>query len=167
MTQGIGGWGITFVPSVIYELGMTDTAAAQVMTMPPYTLGFVILVSLVSLAACVQNKWISAFHAAAGLGVTQVICCILLVTVTDRIGKYILVMVATACRQSFFPILWPERIRAATGASAAGFAIGVTNVSTLTLLACRSDSRLTIPGLVPAHGHHRFPDIQRKVRTDL
>jgi hypothetical protein len=33
-THGIGGWGISFVlPTVIYELGISDTAIAQVMTM--------------------------------------------------------------------------------------------------------------------------------------
>lgn len=34
ITHGIGGWGITFVlPTVIYELGISNTAIAQVMTM--------------------------------------------------------------------------------------------------------------------------------------
>jgi hypothetical protein len=34
MTHGIGGWGIQFVlPTVIYELGMTDTAISQLMSM--------------------------------------------------------------------------------------------------------------------------------------
>lgn len=34
ITHGIGGWGISFVlPTVIYELGIADTAISQVMTM--------------------------------------------------------------------------------------------------------------------------------------
>jgi len=34
ITHGIGGWGISFVlPTVIYELGISDTAISQVMTM--------------------------------------------------------------------------------------------------------------------------------------
>ncbi|XHF99884.1 hypothetical protein AWENTII_003369 [Aspergillus wentii] len=34
ITHGIGGWGISFVlPTVIYELGMTDTAVSQLMSM--------------------------------------------------------------------------------------------------------------------------------------
>jgi hypothetical protein len=34
ITHGIGGWGITYVlPTVIYELGISDTAISQVMTM--------------------------------------------------------------------------------------------------------------------------------------
>lgn len=34
VTHGIGGWGIQFVlPTVIYELGMTNTAISQLMSM--------------------------------------------------------------------------------------------------------------------------------------
>lgn len=34
ITHGIGGWGISFVlPTVIYELGISNTAISQVMTM--------------------------------------------------------------------------------------------------------------------------------------
>ncbi|KAL2881945.1 hypothetical protein SGCOL_002682 [Colletotrichum sp. CLE4] len=80
ITHGIGGWGISFVlPTVIYELGISNTAISQVMTMPPFT--------------------------------------------------YIFVMIATAASQSFFAIIWPERIRAAKGTTSAGLAIGVTNAS--------------------------------------
>jgi hypothetical protein len=46
-THGIGGWGISFVfPTVIYELDISNTAISQVMTMPPFTLVFVILCGL-------------------------------------------------------------------------------------------------------------------------
>jgi nitrate/nitrite transporter NarK len=38
-------------------------------------------------------------------------------------------MTATAASQSFFAILWPERIRAARGTTTAGLAIGITNAS--------------------------------------
>ena len=38
--HAIGGWGIsTVIPTVIYELGLTDTATAQLMTMPAYAFG--------------------------------------------------------------------------------------------------------------------------------
>ena len=36
-------------------------------------------------------------------------------------------MIATACSQSFFALMWPERIRAARGTTGAGLAIGITN----------------------------------------
>jgi hypothetical protein len=39
ITHGIGGWGISFVlPTVIYELGISNTAISQVMTMVSYEL---------------------------------------------------------------------------------------------------------------------------------
>lgn len=127
ITHGIGGWGISFVlPSVIYELGMTTTAIAQVMTMPPYTMVFVILLSL---AWLVQKKVINAWVAGIVLESVQIICFILLITIHNKVGKYILVMVATAAGQSFFPIIWPERIRASKGTTAAGLAIGTTNAA--------------------------------------
>lgn len=127
ITHGIGGWGISFVlPSVIYDLGMTTTAIAQVMTMPPYTLVFVILLSL---AWLVQKKVINAWVAGIVLESVQILCFILLVTIKNTVAKYILVMVATAAGQSFFPIIWPERIRAAKGTTAAGLAIGTTNAA--------------------------------------
>ena len=38
MTHGIGGWGIQFVlPTVIYELGMTNTAISQLMSMVSFS----------------------------------------------------------------------------------------------------------------------------------
>jgi hypothetical protein len=92
------------------------------------------------------NSWIIGI----GLEITQIMCYILLITVDDKIAKYIFVVFATAASQSFFPILWPgipssiifrtgglgtdmlmkktERIRAARGTTAAGLAIGMTNV---------------------------------------
>lgn len=127
VTHGIGGWGVSFVlPSVIYDLGMSSTAVAQIMTMPPYTLVFVILLTL---AYLVQRKLLSAWVAGVALEVAQIVCYVLLITVRNRVAKYVLVMVATAAGQSFFPIIWPERIRAAKGTTAAGLAIGTTNVS--------------------------------------
>jgi len=52
-----------------------------------------------------------------------------LITVDKPVPKYILVMIATAASQSFFPIIWPERIRVARGTTTAGLAIGITNAS--------------------------------------
>lgn len=38
ITHGIGGWGISFVlPTVIYELGISNTAISQVMTMVSFS----------------------------------------------------------------------------------------------------------------------------------
>ncbi|KAH7305314.1 high-affinity nicotinic acid transporter [Stachybotrys elegans] len=127
ITHGIGGWGISFVlPTVIYELGISGTAVTQVMTMPPFTLVFVILLSL---AFLIHNRRLNSWVAGLGVEVVQIICYVLLITVKDPVAKYIFVTVATAASQSFFPIIWPERIRAARGTTSSGLAIGITNAS--------------------------------------
>ncbi|KAK1852293.1 high-affinity nicotinic acid transporter [Colletotrichum chrysophilum] len=127
ITHGIGGWGISFVlPTVIYELGISNTAISQVMTMPPFTLVFVILLSL---AFLVHTRRLSPWVAGLGLEAAQIVCYVLLITVKHPIAKYIFVMIATAASQSFFAIIWPERIRAAKGTTTAGLAIGLTNAS--------------------------------------
>ncbi|KAH6662598.1 major facilitator superfamily domain-containing protein [Halenospora varia] len=123
--HGIGGWGISFVlPTVIYELGISDTAQSQLMTMPPYTFVFVILLTLGWL---IHTKRLNSWIAGLGLEIGQIICYILLIIVKNKVAKYIFVMIATAASQSFFPIIWPERIRAAHGTTTAGLAIGTTN----------------------------------------
>ncbi|PSN74162.1 MFS general substrate transporter [Corynespora cassiicola Philippines] len=127
ITHGIGGWGISFVlPTVIYELGISNTAISQVMTMPPFTLVFVILLTL---AFFIHTKRLSPWVAGLGVEITQIICYILLITVKNAVAKYVFVMIATAASQSFFAIIWPERIRAAKGTTTAGLAIGLTNAS--------------------------------------
>ncbi|KAK0386856.1 hypothetical protein NLU13_5169 [Sarocladium strictum] len=125
ITHGIGGWGISFVlPTVIYELGISDTAISQVMTMPPFTLVFVILLTL---AAFIHKGKLSPWAAGLGVEIAQIVCYVLLITVKQPVAKYIFVTIATAASQSFFPIIWPERIRAAGGTTSAGLAIGITN----------------------------------------
>jgi hypothetical protein len=125
VTHGIGGWGISFVlPTVIYELGISNTAMSQVLTIPPFTLVFLILCGL---AYFIHKKRLSPWVAGLGVEIVQIICYILLITVKQPVAKYIFVMVATAASQSFFAIIWPERIRAARGTTTAGLAIGMTN----------------------------------------
>jgi hypothetical protein len=143
ITHGIGGWGISFVlPTVIYELGISDTAMSQIMTMvclllerygtdsderqPPFTLVFVILCGL---AYLISTKRLSPWVAGLGVEIVQIICYVLLITVKTPVAKYIFVMIATAASQSFFGVIWPERIRAARGTTTAGLAIGMTNAS--------------------------------------
>jgi hypothetical protein len=105
ITHGIGGWGISFVlPTVIYQLGISDTARTQLMTMPPYTFVFVILLTLGWL---IHTKRLNPWIAGLGLEAAQIVCYILLITVRNKEAKYIFVMIATAASQSFFPIIWP------------------------------------------------------------
>ncbi|KAK7736520.1 hypothetical protein SLS53_006951 [Cytospora paraplurivora] len=125
VTHGIGGFGITFVlPTVIYDLGISDTAISQLMTMPAYAFVFVILLTLGYLT---HTGRLSPWIAGMGLEIGQIVCYILLITVHNNVAKYVLVVIATAATSSFFPILWPERIRATSGTTNAGLAIGLTN----------------------------------------
>ncbi|TPX16514.1 uncharacterized protein E0L32_003808 [Thyridium curvatum] len=125
ITHGIGGWGISFVlPTVIYELGIQGSAASQLMTMPAFTMVFIILLSLAFLT---HTKRLNPFVAGLFVESVQIVCYILLITVKNAVAKYIFVITATAASQSFYPLLWPERIRAAKGTTSAGLAIGCTN----------------------------------------
>lgn len=109
ITHGIGGFGITFVlPNVIYDLGMTDTAISQLMTMPAYTAVFAILLTLGGLT---HKGCLSPWVAGLILEIAQIICYILLITVDNAVAKYVFVCIATAATSSFFPILWPGKRR--------------------------------------------------------
>lgn len=57
------------------------------------------------------------------------LCYVILITVKIPVVKYIFVTLALSSSISIYPILWPERIRAAHGTTAAALGIGITNVS--------------------------------------
>lgn len=142
--HAIGGWGVsTVLPTVIYELGLTDTAIAQLMTMPTFAFG---CASLVFFGWLIHTKRLTSWVAAMCLEGVAMICYILLITVHHPIAKYIFVTLATACSICIYPIIWPgkmhlqatletmlihitERIRAAHGTTTAGLAIGMTNAA--------------------------------------
>lgn len=62
--HAIGGWGVgTVLPTVIYELGLTDTAVAQLMTMPAYAFG---CSCLVFIGWLIRTKKLISWVAAIG-----------------------------------------------------------------------------------------------------
>ena len=62
--HAIGGWGVgTVLPTVIYELGLTDTAVAQLMTMPAYAFG---CSCLVLIGWLIRTKRLISWVAAIG-----------------------------------------------------------------------------------------------------
>ncbi|KAK3679505.1 hypothetical protein LTR78_001066 [Recurvomyces mirabilis] len=125
--HAIGGWGIaTVLPTVIYQLGLTDSAVSQLMTMPAYAFGCCYLVTIGWL---IHTKRLISWAAAIGLEVIACICYIVLITVREPVVKYVFVTLALACSISIYPIIWPERIRAASGTMATGLAIGITNAA--------------------------------------
>lgn len=64
-----------------------------------------------------------------GLELVICVCYVILITVEQPVVKYIFVTLATACVSCVYPIMWPDRIRAARGTTGAGLGIGITNVS--------------------------------------
>lgn len=115
ITHGIGGFGITFIlPTIIYELGISDTAVSQLMTMPAYSAVFVILLTAAWLT---HSDRLSPWIAGLILEVVQIVCYVLLITVRNAVAKYIFVCIATAATSSFFPIIWPGECGAPHGYS--------------------------------------------------
>ncbi|KAF2643423.1 MFS general substrate transporter [Massarina eburnea CBS 473.64] len=123
--HGIGGFGIGFaLPTVIYQLGFTTTAKSQLMNIPPYVTGFLLLNTLGFL---IQRKWIRPWAAAVGIESTIIVCYIILIAVDNPIVRYVCLIVAVACAGCAYPVIWPERIRALEGTVASGIGIGLTN----------------------------------------
>lgn len=56
-------------------------------------------------------------------------CYVILIFLRNAAAKYVLITIATACSICIYPILWPERIRAAHGTTTAGLTIGMTNAA--------------------------------------
>ncbi|KAJ3915429.1 major facilitator superfamily domain-containing protein [Lentinula edodes] len=123
--HAIGGFGLSYVlPTVIYDLGFTTTALSNVLSMPPSLATFVLLNVLGWLVQ--MRKW-NPYWVAMGLEIVNIICYVLLLTVDVVVVRYLALLVSTATAGSVYPILWPNRVKAAHGTTAAGIAIGITN----------------------------------------
>ena len=95
MCHAVGGWGVsTVLPTVIYQLGLTDTAIAQLMTMPTYAFG---CSCLVFIGWLIHTHKVTSWVAAITLECIAMCCYIVLITVKVPIVKYIFVTLATAC----------------------------------------------------------------------
>lgn len=125
--HSVGGWGISLVlPTVIYELGLQGSAISQLMTMPTYTFGCAFMCFFGWL---IHRGSLGPWTVSMALEIAIVVCYIVLITVDIPVVKYIFVTLATACVACIYPLMWPERIRAARGTTGAGLGIGITNVS--------------------------------------
>ncbi|KAJ3775794.1 major facilitator superfamily domain-containing protein [Lentinula raphanica] len=123
--HAIGGFGLSYVlPTVIFELGFTTTALSNVLSMPPSLATFVLLNILGWLVQ--MRKW-NPYMVAIGLELINIICYTLLLTVNSTTIRYLALLISTATAGSVYPILWPNRVKAAHGTTAAAIAIGVTN----------------------------------------
>lgn len=127
ISHSMGGKGVmTVLPTVIYQLGLTGSTLSQLMTMPPYVLGSVVLLSI---AYLIQRNKLKSWTAALCLETMACACYIVLVVVEQPLVKYIILILAAVCQLAVFPVLWPERIRVAEGTTSAGLAIGVTSTA--------------------------------------
>lgn len=90
--QGLGGWGISFVlPTIVYELGFTDSGKTQLMQLPPSIAGFILLNLLGHL---IHKRKIKSFPTAFVLSFVQIICYIVLLTIKSSIGNYAMLIIA-------------------------------------------------------------------------
>lgn len=129
MFHSIGGWGISLVlPTVIYELGLQGSAVSQLMTMPTYAFGCAFMCFFGWL---IHRGRLGPWTVSMALEVVICVCYVVLLTVDQPVVKYVFVTLATACVACVYPLMWPERIRAARGTTGAGLGIGITNVSTV------------------------------------
>ena len=117
---------MTVLPTVIYQLGLTGSTSSQLMTMPPYILGSVVLLCI---AYLIRLRKLKSWTAALSLEAMACACYIVLVAVEQPLVKYIILILAAVCQLAVFPVLWPERIRAAEGTTSAGLAIGITSTA--------------------------------------
>jgi hypothetical protein len=98
----------------------------QLLTIPTYTFG---CASLVLSGWLIHTSRLRPWTTAIAIESLACLCYILLIVIHDPIAKYVLVTIATACSICIYPILWPERIRAAHGTTTAGLVIGLTNAA--------------------------------------
>ncbi|KAF7347087.1 High-affinity nicotinic acid transporter [Mycena venus] len=124
---GVGGNGISFsLPTVIKELGFTDSRMANVLTMPPSFTSFALVLILGRL---VQKGKLNPFLVCIVLDLVIIACYIVLLYV-DAVGvRYFVLIVSTGASGSLYPMLWPKRVQALRGTAMAGLGIGLHNAS--------------------------------------
>ncbi|KAJ7161878.1 major facilitator superfamily domain-containing protein [Mycena crocata] len=124
---GVGGSGISFsLPTVIKDLGFTDSRMANVLTMPPSFTAFSLVLMLGYL---VKRGKINPFPVCIALDLVIIACYIVLLKV-DSIGvRYFVLVVSTGASGSLYPMLWPKRVQALRGTAMAGLGIGLHNAS--------------------------------------
>ncbi|KAJ6512508.1 MFS general substrate transporter [Mycena sanguinolenta] len=124
---GVGGSGISFsLPTVIKDLGFTDSRMANVLTMPPSFAAFGLVLILGRL---VQTGKLNPFPLCIILDFVIIACYIVLLYV-DTVGvRYFVLVISTAASGSLYPMLWPKRVQALRGTAMAGLGIGLHNAS--------------------------------------
>ncbi|KAF7378346.1 High-affinity nicotinic acid transporter [Mycena sanguinolenta] len=124
---GVGGSGISFsLPTVIKDLGFTDSRMANVLTMPPSFASFGLVLILGQL---VRTGKLNPFPLCIILDFV-IIACYLVLLYVDTVGvRYLVLVISTAASGSLYPMLWPKRVQALRGTAMAGLGIGLHNAS--------------------------------------
>ncbi|KAF8185631.1 MFS general substrate transporter [Mycena galopus ATCC 62051] len=124
---GVGGSGISFsLPTVIKDLGFTDSRMANVLTMPPSFAAFGLVLILGRL---VQTGKLNPFPLCITLDFVIIACYIVLLYVHTVGVRYFALVISTAASGSLYPMLWPKRVQALRGTAMAGLGIGLHNAS--------------------------------------
>ncbi|KAJ3999204.1 major facilitator superfamily domain-containing protein [Lentinula boryana] len=113
------------LPTVIFELGFTNSNISNVLTVPT---SVAIFFTLVTCAIMVRKDIWNPFCVAFVLQLINLICCIILMTVKQPIVRYIFILIARSASNTVVNILWPSRVAALRGTTAVGLGIALSNV---------------------------------------
>ncbi|BGP42946.1 hypothetical protein JCM10450v2_007065 [Rhodotorula kratochvilovae] len=121
----VGAWGIsTVLPFVIKDMGITDSAGTQLLQIPPAATG--IMMCCVS-AVLIRKFKVSPFLCALGLILGVIVALAIMITVEPAGVRFAAVCVISGAAPSVYACLWPRRVAALRGTSAAAFGIGINN----------------------------------------
>ncbi|KIK59511.1 hypothetical protein GYMLUDRAFT_74425 [Collybiopsis luxurians FD-317 M1] len=126
VTNSLGNPTPSFVlPTVIFQLGFTNSNISNVLTIPSSVAIFFTLVVCAYMAH--KNKW-NPFTVSFTLQITSLVCCVILMTVQQPIVRYIFILVARSCSNTVVNLLWPSRVEALKGTTAVGLGIAISNL---------------------------------------
>ncbi|GAA5856235.1 hypothetical protein JCM9279_006693 [Rhodotorula babjevae] len=121
----VGAWGIsTVLPFVVKDLGITDSAGTQLLQIPPAATGvFMCCLS----AYLIRKRNVNPFLCALGLVLGVIVALVIMITVEPAGVRYAAACVISGAAPSAYACLWPRRIAALRGTSAAALGIGINN----------------------------------------
>ncbi|KWU42302.1 MFS general substrate transporter [Rhodotorula sp. JG-1b] len=121
----VGAWGIsTVLPFVVKDLGITDSAGTQLLQIPPAATG--VAMCLIS-AYLIRKLKISAFAVTLAIVAGVLVSYIVFITVDTPGIRYAAVCVISGSCTAAYACLWPRRVAALRGTSAAALGIGLNN----------------------------------------
>ncbi|GAA6004413.1 uncharacterized protein JCM10292_007055 [Rhodotorula paludigena] len=121
----VGAWGIsTVLPFVVLDLGISDSAGTQLLQIPPAATG--VLMCCLS-AYLIRKRNVSAFLCTLGLVGGVIVALVILITVEPAGVRYAACCVISGAAPSAYACLWPRRVAALRGSSAAALGIGINN----------------------------------------